>query len=100
MFASKSRKLALAPRSVRALVLMAGTVAALPTLSASAQVGAAPPAPAPVTTPSHVVTGVVIKYIRENPDLPPAASLLDATVDAAPTQDGWSAPRPREAAQR
>lgn len=91
---SQSRKLA--RRSVRALVLVAGAAAAVPALSARAQVGAAPPVPAPVESASHAVTGVVIKYVRDNPDLPPASSLLEALVDAAATQDGWSAPRPRE----
>jgi hemolysin activation/secretion protein len=87
---------------LRALVVSAGVSAlvALPVSRAVGQETAPPPAPAPVTTPAHVVTGVVIKYVRENPDHPPADSLLSAVVDAAPTQDGWAAPRPREATQR
>jgi hemolysin activation/secretion protein len=75
-------------------------VAILPSLPAVAQNNAPPPVPAPVTTPAHVVTGVVVKYVRENSDHPPVESLLSATVDAAATQDGWAAPRPREAVQR
>src|ERR1044071_7456790 len=86
---------------IRGLAVAAGlAVAILPSLPAVPQNTAPPPVPAPVPTPAHVVTGVVVKYVRENSDHPPVESLLSATVDAAPTQDGWAAPRPREAVQR
>jgi hemolysin activation/secretion protein len=53
-----------------------------------------------VTTPAHVVTSVIIKYVRPSPDLPPPETLLSSAVEATATQDGWAAPRPREATQK
>src|SRR4051794_30870929 len=102
MSANRRRKPSLQTSSkTGVLVILAGTcTVGLSGYSALAQENAVPAVPAPVTAPSHLVTGVVIKYVRENSDQPPAASLLEAIVDAAPTQDGWAAPRPREMVQR
>jgi hypothetical protein len=87
-------------KRLTSLVVLAGLSVLIALPAALGQEVAPPPAPAPVTAPAHVITGVVIKYARDNPDHPPADSLLSAVVDAAPTQDGWAAPRPREATQR
>jgi hemolysin activation/secretion protein len=72
----------------------------LPATVAMGQGTAVPPVPAPMAGPSHLVTSIIIKYVRENPDHPPVESLLEAVADAAPTQDGWAAPRPREDVER
>jgi hemolysin activation/secretion protein len=99
----ESRKLAAQTHSILAgaLVMAAGLcVCVCPVAQVRAQVNAPPAPPAPVAAPSHLVTDVVIKYVRENSDHPPVDSLLEAVVDAAATQDGWAAPGPREPVQR
>ena len=82
-------------RAVRALVIGAGLAVTIPVAAARAQEGV-PRVPAPMSVPGHVITGVVIQYMRDNPGHPSAESLLEALVRAVPTQDGWSAPQPRD----
>lgn len=82
-------------RIVRSLVIGAGLALVSPALTALAQ-NAVPPVPAPAAQPSHKVTGIVIQFMRENPGHPSPEALLDAVIQAVPTQDGWAAPRPRE----
>lgn len=83
---------------VRSLVLIAGFALALPMAQAWAQ--PVPQVPAPMAVPSHLITGVIIRYSTESGGLPPAEALLKASFEAVATQDGWTAPQPRESAER
>ena len=90
-------------RAVRmAWALVAGAGLAVSVCPVAMAQEEAPPAPAaaPSTVQSHRVTGIVIQYVTQNPQNPPAESLLDAAFEGVLTPDGWSAPAPQERTER